>query len=138
VPKENPATPDPPPAKRPVDPKFTAAVLFAAVAVIGGVFWFVLSHARTAEPDTHTARPVPTPAPAAPARPATPAAARPTVAIQDGKTLDFSSGKPVLKDSADEKAIIERSVREMNEAAAGVTFGPAAPPAAGQTKKPAP
>jgi len=48
-----------------------------------------------------------------------------TVAIQDGKTLDFSSGKPVLKDSADEKAIIEQSVKEMNEAAASVTFGPA-------------
>ncbi len=47
-----------------------------------------------------------------------------TVAIQDGKTLDFSSGKPVLKDSAEEKAIIEQSVKEMNEAAAGVTFGP--------------
>lgn len=61
-----------------------------------------------------------------------------TVAIQDGKTLDFSSGKPVLKDSADEKAIIEQSVKEMNEAAASVTFGPASKAPATDTKKPTP
>ena len=136
MPRKRRPAPDPQPVKRPVDPKFTAAVLFAAVAVIGGVFWFVLSRARTQPTLTNTPRP--TSAPTAPARPAPPAAARPTVAIQDGKTLDFSSGRPVLKDSAEEKAIIERSVREMNEAAAGVTFGPPAPPAAGPTKKPAP
>jgi hypothetical protein len=61
-----------------------------------------------------------------------------TVAIQDGKTLDFSSGKPVLKDSADEKAIIAQSVKEMNEAAAGVTFTPASKAPEAGAKKPAP
>ena len=61
-----------------------------------------------------------------------------TVAIQDGKTLDFSTGKPVLKDSAEEKAIIEQSVKEMNEAAASVTFGPRPTAPAADTKKPAP
>ena len=63
---------------------------------------------------------------------ATPAApvARPEVAIQDGKTLDFSSGQPVVKDSAAEKAIIDDAVKEMREAAKDVTFPPlAAPPA---------
>jgi hypothetical protein len=50
-----------------------------------------------------------------------------SAAIQDGKTHDFSSGKMVVKDSPDEQAIIARSVREMEEAASGVTFGPAAP-----------
>ncbi len=79
--------------------------------------------------------------PATPPTPATAAAAvapAQTVAIQDGKTLDFSSGKPVLKDSADEKAIIEQALKEMNEAAAGVTFGPVPKAPAPDTKKPAP
>jgi hypothetical protein len=67
-----------------------------------------------------------------------PSAPQSVVAIQDGKTLDFSSGKPVLKDSADEKAIIEQSVKEMNEAAAGVTFGPAPKPPAPDPKRPTP
>ncbi len=50
--------------------------------------------------------------------------ARPGVAIQDGKTIDFSSGKAVVKDSAKEKAALDRSVAEMNAAAANVTFAP--------------
>jgi maltose-binding protein MalE len=58
-------------------------------------------------------------------------APHPEVAIQDGKTIDFSSGKPVVKDSAKEKAAIDKAVKEMEEAAKGVTFtSPTAPPAA--------
>ena len=58
-------------------------------------------------------------------------APHPEVAIQDGKTIDFSSGKPVVKDSAKEKAAIEKAVKEKEEAAKGVTFtSPTAPPAA--------
>jgi hypothetical protein len=53
----------------------------------------------------------------------------PTVEIQDGKTIDFSSGKPVLKDSPQEKAIIDAAVKEMDDAAKNVTFAPSAPPA---------
>jgi hypothetical protein len=52
------------------------------------------------------------------------AAANPTVAIQDGKTIDFSSGKPVVKDGAAEKAIIEKAEKEMTDAAKDVTFAP--------------
>lgn len=75
---------------------------------------------------------------AAPSGPSSTAAPKTTVAIQDGKTLDFSSGKPVLKDSADEKAIIAQSVKEMDEAAAGVTFAPATKAADAGAKKPTP
>jgi hypothetical protein len=53
-----------------------------------------------------------------------PAAAAKEVPIQDGKTLDFSSGKAVVKDSAAEKAAIDRSVAQMDAAAADVTFVP--------------
>ena len=60
----------------------------------------------------------------------------PEIAIQDGKTIDFSSGRPVVKDTAKEKASIEKSVKEMEEATKGVSFGPPTPPPDGQ-KKPA-
>jgi hypothetical protein len=57
------------------------------------------------------------------------------VAIQDHKTIDFSSGRPVVKDSASEQAIIDAAVKEMDEAAKHVRFDPHAPPPTG--KKPA-
>lgn len=62
-------------------------------------------------------------------------APHPEVAIQDGKTIDFSSGNPVVKDSAKEKDAIEKAVKDMEEAAKGVIFTtPSASPAT--TKKP--
>lgn len=63
----------------------------------------------------------------------------PEIVIQDGTTIDFSSGKPVIKDTAKEKASIEKAVKEMEEAAQGVTFTsptpPAAPPKKAEAKK---
>lgn len=50
------------------------------------------------------------------------------VAIEDGKTIDFSSGKPVVKDDAADRAALEKAKREMDEAAANVTFAPTKPP----------
>ena len=73
-----------------------------------------------------------TPAPLA--SPADPAARAPEVAIQDRKTIDFSTGKPVIKDSAAEQAAIDRAVKQMDAAAAGVTFGPTAAPSTPTTK----
>ena len=55
-------------------------------------------------------------------RPAAQAAA--VVPIQDRKTIDFSSGKPVVKDDAEEHAAIAKAEKEMAAAAQGVTFGP--------------
>ena len=52
---------------------------------------------------------------------------KPDVAIQDGKTIDFSSGRPVVKDDAKQKAALEKSLKEMDAAAAGVTFAPKPP-----------
>jgi hypothetical protein len=57
----------------------------------------------------------------------------PPVDIQEGKTIDFSSGKPVVKDSEKEKAIIDAAVKEMDEATKGITFDPA--PAQPEAKK---
>ena len=61
-----------------------------------------------------------------------PAAQAPTVVpIQDRKTIDFSSGKPVVKDDAEQHAAIAKAENEMAAAAQGVSFGPqkkASPP----------
>lgn len=45
------------------------------------------------------------------------------VEIQDGKTIDFSSGLPIVKDSEKDKAALEAALKQMEEAAAGVSFG---------------
>jgi len=52
----------------------------------------------------------------------TAAARRAPVPIQDGKTIDFSSGSPVVKDSAADKASLDRTVSEMDAASRTVTF----------------
>jgi hypothetical protein len=58
------------------------------------------------------------------------------VEIRDGKTIDFSSGKPVVKDSSQEKAIIDAAVKEMEDATRNVSFAPTPAPAPpDQTKK---
>ena len=44
------------------------------------------------------------------------------VTIQDGKTLDFSSGTPVIKDTAADKAALDAAVREIDAASKDVTF----------------
>jgi maltose-binding protein MalE len=61
-------------------------------------------------------------------------APHPEVAIQDGKAIDFSSGKPVIKDSAKEQAAIAKAVKEMEEAAQGVTFSASQPQPTSQKK----
>ncbi len=53
---------------------------------------------------------------------------RPTVGIRDRATIDFSSGQPVVRDDAGEKAIIDSAVNEINEAAKNITFEPLPPP----------
>lgn len=60
-----------------------------------------------------------------PVRPAP--AAQAFVPIQDGKTIDFSNGAPAVKDSAADKAAIDSAVKDMDEAAKGVTFPADAP-----------
>lgn len=60
---------------------------------------------------------------------------QPEVAIQDGKTIDFSSGRAVVKDSAKEKASIDKAVKEMEEAAKTVSFSSPTPAPATVTPK---
>jgi hypothetical protein len=61
----------------------------------------------------------------------------PEVPIQDRKTIDFSSGHPVVKDSAQEQALIDASARDMAEAAKNIRFEPTAAPAVTKPAEPA-
>jgi hypothetical protein len=54
---------------------------------------------------------------------------RPVVPIQNQKTIDFSSGRPVVKDSASDQAILDSAVKEMAEASKDIRFAPTPPPA---------
>lgn len=49
------------------------------------------------------------------------------IAIQDGKTIDFSDGTATVKDSAADKAAMDSAMKEMDAATKDVTF-PADPP----------
>jgi hypothetical protein len=133
--------------------RLAAVIVALAVVAVAAIAWVLLPRpghrtretapgalpaaapAPVAAPlSTHLSQPPSPPPPAsgvpaaltaAPAAQPAPAGAA-GVAIQDGKTIDFSSGKPVLKDSPEEKALIARSVKEMDEAAQEVTFAPPA------------
>ncbi|MCW5550433.1 MAG: hypothetical protein KIT44_15830 [Opitutaceae bacterium] len=60
--------------------------------------------------------------------------AEPPVAIQDGKTIDFSSGRAEVRDTPEDRAAMEQALKEMEAAAKDVTFGPTRSP----TPPPAP
>lgn len=46
----------------------------------------------------------------------------PPIAIEDGKTIDFSTGEPVMTGTAEDRAAIEKAKREMEAATEGITF----------------
>ncbi len=72
-------------------------------------------------------RPVPAPA----ARRAEPI----DLTQHDGAAIDFSSGRPVVKNTPADRAAVDRAVKEMEAAAKEVTFAPTKP--AGAEKPPA-
>jgi len=55
----------------------------------------------------------------------------------DGAAIDFSSGRPVIKNSPADRAAVAQAVHSMDEAAKDVTFQPAAAPST-TTAKPSP
>jgi hypothetical protein len=56
--------------------------------------------------------------------PSLPAATKdtPVTPIVDGAAIDFSTGKPVVSTSAADKASMDAAVKQIDEAAKGVTF----------------
>lgn len=107
---------------------FWIIVLLAAVGLAAVSWW----RNRAASTPTAAAESPTGSRPSAPAKP------KPEVAIEDGKTIDFSSGVPVVKDSAKEKAALDRAVKEMADATKNVTFGPRPPAPVTQQKAESP
>lgn len=60
--------------------------------------------------------------------------AKPEVKIEENQTIDFSGGEAVTKNSAEEKAIIAKAVKEMDDAVKNITFGPIGPASASANK----
>jgi hypothetical protein len=61
-------------------------------------------------------------------RPAVAPAAKPIdLTKHDGAAIDFSSGRPVVKDTPADRAAVAQAVKEMDEATKDVTFEPAPP-----------
>lgn len=114
----------------------TIWVVLVLLGVIAGGVYFLRSRSvrAPAGPAPAAVAPVPaiqSPPPAAPGPAPAPAVAGPTVQagrsgvpvpLQDGKTIDMSSGRPVVRDDAASRAAIEKAKKEMAEAAAEVTF----------------
>lgn len=103
-------------------------VTFAALAVF--VLWYVGQ--RRAENRARASDP-------AARRDLGPVRAEPTAPVVDlrgteRKTIDFSSGQPVVKDGAADRAALEQGLKEIEEARKNVTFE--APAAKNEPKRP--
>jgi hypothetical protein len=124
-------------------------LIVAALLVLGAIY-FLRRGSPAAKPSPVAAQPTtppartPAPPAATPVAEPAPAAAAPMVQagphgelvpIQDGKTIDMSSGRAVVKDDAKSRTAIAQGVKEMEAAAASVTFGPRPAPAAPGEKK---
>jgi hypothetical protein len=93
------------------------------LVLVGTAAWYGWSRSQS-KPGETLAKPVAATA-------SKPAATGPVVQAEpvdltkhDGQTIDFSSGKPVVKDSAEDKAATDAAVKDMAEATKGVTFEP--------------
>ncbi len=87
-------------------------VIGVLAGMIGGYYY--LTH-RSAPPPAGSPT---TPPPAAATKPL------PEVAIQEGKTIDFSKGTPEIRDTPEDRAALEKAKREMDEATKDVVFAP--------------
>ncbi|MBI2496952.1 MAG: hypothetical protein HYV75_03160 [Opitutae bacterium] len=93
-----------------------AKEIMVLLALLLGMMAFVLWHVLDRRARTRATPPVAlTPPP-----PAVPV----DLTKHDGLTIDLSSGRPVVKDSAEDRAALAQAKQEMDEAVKGVTFGP--------------
>ena len=102
-------------------------LLFAGLTLGVIAAWFFLRHRPQPAPASDLVPLAPAPA-VAPVTLPPPVPVQETV-IQDGKTIDFSSGQPSVQDTPADRAALEKAKREMDEAAKDVTFAPTKPAA---------
>jgi hypothetical protein len=121
-------------------PKEIVVLIVLLLLAMASVLWYVID--RRAR--QHAAPPVavqpsgPAPQPSAaapdsrvsPGQPPTPAPAPASpvdLAKHDGQTIDFSSGQPVVKQSAADKAALDAGLKDIADATKDVTFDPPKP-----------
>lgn len=101
-------------------------LLALLVGAMGFVLWYVIDRRaknRAAPPAaSHTLAPEP---PAAPV----------DLTQHDGKTVDFSSGRPVVKDAPEDQAARDAAMKDIADATKDITFRVTPPP---PEAKPAP
>lgn len=98
--------------------KEIAVLLVLLVGAAAFVLWYVADRRSRQQ-----AAPAPQPQAVGPV--ATAATAEPVDLTKvDGKTIDFSSGQPVVKDSAEDAAAIAAAKKEMDAALAETSFAP--------------
>ncbi|MBI2511696.1 MAG: hypothetical protein HYV96_06950 [Opitutae bacterium] len=110
--------------------KEIVVLLVLLVSVMAFVLWYVRQ--RRAELRARPAAEkvvgpvVSAPAPIAAAPAATPAAAPAPEPVDltkhEAKTIDFSSGKPVVKDTPEDRAALQEGLKDIEEATRNVTF----------------
>ncbi len=102
-------------------------LLVLLVGAMGFVLWYVIDRRaknRAAPPPaTRNLAPEPPASGAAPVLPASQPVELGTSATER-KTIDFSSGQPVVKDSPEDQAALQAALKDIAEASKGVTFEP--------------
>jgi hypothetical protein len=103
-------------------PKEVVVLVVLLVGAVAFVLWYVADRKARQQAAPPTAPKVVGPAAPGPA----PAVPPPEpVVVKDKQTIDFSSGKGVVKSSAEDQAVIDAAKKEMDAALAEVSFGPA-------------
>lgn len=98
-------------------------LLTLLVAAMGFVLWYVVDRrAKNRAAPPAAAR---TPAPAPPV----------DLTQHDGRTIDFSSGQPVVKNTPEDQAALDAAAKDIAEATQGVTFKAAPPPKPPEAQK---
>ena len=96
-------------------------VLFALMAI--GTLWYVIDRrAKNRAQPPAAARALAPELPATDGRLPAPGPVVLGTKETEGKTIDFSSGQPVVKDSPEDKAALDAAVRDIEAAAKDVTF----------------
>lgn len=92
-------------------------LLVLLVGVMAFVLWYVRDRRAELRAQPATEKFVGPVAPTAPA-PAAPV----DLEKHDAKTIDFSSGQPVVKDTPADRAALEQGLKDIEEATRNVTF----------------
>lgn len=106
-------------------------LLALLVGAMGFVLWYVIDRRakNRAAPPPAARNLAPEPPPAGTAT-VLPAGEPVTLGTRETerKTIDFSSGQPVVKDSPEDQAALEAALKDIAEASKDVTFEPTAKP----------